>query len=79
VTAARLVHPRGRRDTTRVDGVTSTTVELELRLGQTVTISAGHGVMLAVERFESGAVTVRNVLSRKVLRAWAPKEAQRNE
>jgi hypothetical protein len=76
VAAGRLVHPRGKRDTVRLADVTEARIVVSLRKGQTLDVRAGDGAQLEVTRFESGAVHLRNATTRKVYRAWTPKEAE---
>jgi hypothetical protein len=49
---------------------------VRLKKGQTVTIDAGRGATIEIERFESGAVEVRNASTSAVLRQFTPKEAK---
>lgn len=49
---------------------------VHVKRNQTVTVVAGAGVQLQVEREASGAVTIRNLLTGSVLRQWSPKEAK---
>jgi len=44
------------------------------RRGQTMFVVARTGVELEIQHMASGAVTVRNARTRRVLRTWAPKD-----
>lgn len=72
-----LTRPRGRPHTIRLDDVGGEIDEIlvELREGQAVIVQAGDGVAVELERFASGAVELRNVNTRRILRQWTPKEA----
>jgi hypothetical protein len=49
---------------------------VRLKKGQTVTVDAGRGATIEVERYESGAVDVRNASTGMLLRQFTPKEAR---
>lgn len=48
---------------------------VRVQRGQVVLIDLG-GPVLQVIRFESGAAEVRNIITGKLLREWAPAEAR---
>lgn len=50
---------------------------VRLGKGESVVVDAGLHAQIVVERERSGAVTVRNRETWRVLRQWSPKEAKR--
>lgn len=49
---------------------------VNVQKGRPVLIKAGRGVVLRIEREQSGAVVLRNEVTGHIVRTWSPKEAK---